>query len=271
MTSFILEQDGIAMGPIHVRLARNQDEIRTAQELRYDIFYREFGARPVRDVAELERDYDHFDNFADHLVVIDSRIADPGKNIIGTYRLLGGVAAKKAGRFYTAAEFDISPLTKGREGLLEMGRSCVHKDYRTRPVLQLLWQGIAEYVSHHNVKFLFGCASFHGTDPDEFALGLSYLYHNHLAPADFRPKALDDIYVSMNRIPNDRIDPKQALKSLPALVKGYLRIGGFVGDGAYVDTQFNTVDVCVVLKTSLATESYLKHYERKTGGQFDRE
>lgn len=271
MNPFILAQDGIAMGPIRVRLARNEDEIRLTQKLRYDIFYREFGAKPIGDVAEKELDYDHFDQYADHLVVIDERIAAPDQSIIGTYRLMREDAAKRAGRFYTTDEFDISKLTDNHKGLLEMGRSCVHADYRTRPVLQLLWQGIAEYVTYHDVKFLFGCASFHGTNPQEFALGLSYLYHNHLAPEDFRPKALDNEYVDMNMMSNDKIDPKEALKALPALVKGYLRIGGFVGDGAYVDRQFNTVDVCVVLKTSLATESYLKHYERKTGGQFDRE
>lgn len=259
------------MGPIHVRLARNADEVRISQALRYDIFYREFGAKPVGDVEEKQLDYDHFDQFADHLVVIDDRIADPEKNIIGTYRMMREDAAQKAGRFYTSDEFNIAKLTDKKEGLLEMGRSCVHADYRTRPVLQLLWQGIAEYVAYHDIKYLFGCASFHGTDPQEFALGLSYLYHNHLAPEDFRPKALDEVYVPMDMIPNDQIDPKEALKALPALVKGYLRIGGCVGDGAYIDRQFNTVDVCVVLKTSLATESYLKHYERKTGGQFDRE
>jgi len=259
------------MGPIRVRLARDADEIHLLQKLRYDIFYREFGARPIGDVADKELDYDHFDQYADHLVVIDERITDPEQRVIGTYRLMNEEAARKAGRFYTMDEFDISKLTDQYEGLLEMGRSCVHIDYRTRPVLQLLWQGIAEYVAYHDVKFLFGCASFHGIDPQEFSLGLSYLYHSHLAPEEFRPKALDRSYVNMNLMSPDQINSKEALKALPVLVKGYLRIGGFVGDGAYIDHQFNTVDVCVVLKTSLATESYLKHYERKTGSQFDRE
>jgi putative hemolysin len=271
MSEFILVGEGISFGDIQVRLAKNDLEIRQAQSIRYHIFYEEFCAKPAEKVLEAKLDFDHFDDYTDHLVVIDKSIADPHKAVVGTYRLLREDQALRAGRFYTSDEFDISKLTDNYSGLLEMGRSCVLPDYRTKAVLQLLWQGIAEYVAHHNIKFLFGCASFHGTNPQDHAEALSFLYHNHMAPEDFRPIALPDVYTNMNWMGADQINPKNVLRNLPPLIKGYLRIGGMVGDGAFIDHQFDTTDVCVVLNTSMLTDSYQKHYERKTGHDFGTE
>ena len=149
--------------------------------------------------------------------------------------------------------------------MLELGRSCVDAAYRNRPTMQLLWRGIAEYVFHHDISLMFGCASLHGTDVAAHALPLSYLYHFHLAPPALRPRALDDLYVDMNFIAADAIDQKAALVALPPLVKGYLRLGGFIGDGAVIDEQFNTIDVCIIVKTDLVTERYLRHYSRGDG------
>ncbi len=271
MNDFILDGDGISLGDITVRLARNDQEIHEAQKLRYKIFYEEFHARPTDRIEAEKRDFDHFDDYADHLVVVDKKITDPQKRIVGTYRMLRQDMAEKAGRFYTSDEFDISKLIDTNKSLLEMGRSCVYEEYRTKAVLQLLWQGIAEYVAFHDVKFLFGCASFHGTNPDDFKDELSYLYYRHLAPEEFRPVALPDVYTKMDRMPAEDIDGKKVLRNLPPLIKGYIRIGGFIGDGAFIDYDFDTIDVCVILKTSLITESYMKHYERKTGADFSRE
>jgi putative hemolysin len=268
MSDFILDGEGISFGDIRVRLAQNENEIKAAQHLRYKIFYEEFSAKPNEEIAAQERDFDHFDDFADHLVVVDTTIADKNKAIVGTYRLLRQEKAKQAGRFYTEDEFNISKLTENYSGLLEMGRSCVYPDYRTKAVLQLLWQGIAEYVGYYDCKFLFGCASFHGSKPDEHAEGLSYLYHNHLAPEEFRPRAHDNVYTKMNWMAAEQIDAKKVVRILPPLIKGYLRIGGFVGDGAFIDYDFDTTDVCVVLSTSHLTKNYQKHYERKTGFEF---
>ena len=271
MTDFILEGEGISLGDIHVRLARNEQEIYQAQCLRYQIFYEEFQAKPSEQAAIEKRDFDHFDDFTDHLVVIDKSIIDEDSAIVGTYRLLREDQAKKAGGFYTSNEFDISKLTENYTDLLEMGRSCVLSDYRTKAVLQLLWQGIAEYVAHYGIKFLFGCASFHGTDPQAHADELTFLYHNNLAAAEYRPKALDHVYVDMDLVDPSRIDPKKVLKNLPPLIKGYMRVGGCVGDGAFVDYDFGTTDVCVILNTATMNQSYQKHYERKTGSDIGRE
>ncbi len=149
--------------------------------------------------------------------------------------------------------------------ILELGRSCVHADYRTGATMQLLWRGISEYVLHYDIELLFGCASLPGTRSEDMALPLSYLFHHHLAPPALRPRALDERYVAMNIMPAGEIDRRLALAALPPLVKGYLRLGGFVGDGAVVDHEFNTTDVCIVVKTDLVTERYFRHYTREEG------
>jgi L-ornithine Nalpha-acyltransferase len=153
--------------------------------------------------------------------------------------------------------------------ILELGRSCVDVAYRGRVVMQLLWRGIAAYVFHYQIDLMFGCASLHGTDPDALAADLTYLYYNHLAPPAVRPRALPNRYVDMRRMAPDLLDPKRVQAQLPPLIKGYLRLGGFVGDGAVIDRQFNTTDVAVVVKTDLVTDKYYRHYERQLRDALD--
>jgi putative hemolysin len=147
--------------------------------------------------------------------------------------------------------------------VLELGRSCVRADYRNRAVVQLLWRGIAAYVFRHQIDIMFGCASLPGTDPGALALELSYLHHNHLAPPAIRLRALAHRFVDMNRLPVGAVDARKAIAALPPLIKGYLRLGGFVGDGAVIDHQFNTTDVAILVKTELITDKYYRHYERQ--------
>ncbi|HLB06879.1 MAG TPA: GNAT family N-acyltransferase [Alphaproteobacteria bacterium] len=245
----------IRVGSLEVRLALSAAEVDAAQALRYRIFYEEMRAKPTPEMAARHRDADAFDEICDHLLVLDhARDGDP---VVGTYRLLRRSVADRLGRsFYTASEYDIAPILAQPGELLELGRSCVDGRYRNRATMQLLWRGIAAYVSGHDITLMFGCASFPGTDPAVHALPLSYLYHFHLAPAAMRPRTLPDLYVDMNRLPKEAIDARAALLALPPLVKGYLRLGGFVGDGAYVDRQFNTTDVCIIVKTDLVTRKY---------------
>jgi putative hemolysin len=167
------------------------------------------------------------------------------------------------GRFYSADEYDIAPILAFPGRILELGRSCIHADYRGRAAMQLLWRGIAAYVFQHRIDIMFGCASLPGTDPDALATELSYLYHHHLAPPALRPRAVAGRYVDMCRAAPAPIDPRRVLVQLPPLIKGYLRLGGFVGDGAVIDRSFNTTDVAVVVKTDLVTDKYYRHYERQ--------
>lgn len=254
----------IVSGHLTVRLAVNEAELAAAQALRYTVFYDEMHARPDAAMRDARRDFDAFDPVCDHLLVIDTtRGQVAGGKVVGTYRLLRGAAAHASNGFYTAGEYDISPLDDFSGEVLEVGRSCVDVAYRNRPTLELLWRGIAQYVHYYDIELIFGCASLQGTDPAALALPLSYLYHYHLAPPALRPRALPERYESMDFMPPERIDAARVLATLPPLIKGYIRLGGFVGDGAVVDTQFNTTDVCVVVKTDRVTERYARHYERR--------
>jgi L-ornithine Nalpha-acyltransferase len=250
-------------GPLAVRLAETPEEIAEAQALRYRVFYEEMGARPDGDMARLKRDVDSFDACCDHLLVLDT-VRESGREVVvGTYRLIRRPAAAAHGSFYTASEFDIGAILDYPGEILELGRSCVDAGYRTRPTMQLLWRGIASYVFHHDIALMFGCASLPGTDPAALAVPLSYLHHHHLAPSALCPRALGERYVDMRLLDPDEINAARALAELPPLIKGYLRLGGFVGDGAVIDRQFNTIDVCIVVKTDLVTEKYYRHYERQ--------
>ena len=253
----------IRCGPIAVRLAETAADIEAAQALRYRIFYERMGARPLPEMALCRRDVDRFDRECDHLLVLDHGRGPGPERVVGTYRLIRRAAAQRIGGFYSAGEYDIAPLLAHSGVVLELGRSCVDAAYRTRAAMQLLWSGIAAYVFHYDIALMFGCASLPGTDPDALAVPLSYLRRHHLAPPGLCPRALPHRYVEMRRLPPDAFDPARARAALPPLIKGYLRLGGFVGDGAVIDEQFNTTDVCVVVKTDLVSEKYSRHYVRR--------
>jgi len=251
----------IVAGDLEVRLARDEADLDAAQALRYRVFYEEMAARPTPEMQAQQRDFDDFDALCDHLLVVDRRRAGAA-SIVGTYRLIRRSAAAACGRFYSAAEYDISRLVNWPGEVLELGRSCVDASARNMSTMNMLWRGIATFISHFDIEVMFGCASLPGNDLQRLALPLSYLCHKHLAPPELRARALPERYVDMNLLPAGSYDAKLAERMVPPLIKGYLRLGGFVGDGAVIDTQFNTVDVCVVVKTDLVTEKYFRHYER---------
>jgi len=259
----------IRVGCLGVRLATNAAEIEAVQALRFRVFHDEMGAvTDARQAAE-RRDRDAYDAVADHLLVIDHAIGQGAEGVVGTYRLIRTVAAERLGRFYSADEYDLETLLCFPGELLELGRSCVDVAYRTRAVMQLLWRGIAAYVFLHRIDLMFGCASLPGNDPDALAAELTYLYCNHLAPPALRPRALPHRFVEMRRLDPETLDPRRGLAGLPPLIKGYLRLGGFVGDGAVIDHAFNTTDIAVVVKTDLITDKYYRHYERQLRAALD--
>jgi L-ornithine Nalpha-acyltransferase len=243
-----------------IRLAKTAKDIEAAQRLRYKVFYEEWGAIPTPAMRQSRTEPDPFDEIMDHLIVIDEALGDGPESVIGTYRLLRGDVAKAHGKFYTSHEFDISSLHHHGGNLLELGRSCVLAPYRTMAVLQLLWQGISSYVTKYKIDTLFGCACLRGTNIDDVKEQLSYLYYYHLADETFRPRALDDVYVNMNLVTKESIDVKKTFISLEPLIKGYLRAGCMIGDGAYIDHQFNSVDVCIVLPTTQIAQKYRHHF-----------
>jgi putative hemolysin len=249
---------------IQVRLTQSDDEIKTSQSVRYNVFYEEFGAKPSPQMLETKRDFDNFDSIADHLIVLDTSRPKGCEQIIGTYRLLRRSVAEKHGQFYTSDEYHIERLLDSEQNLLELGRSCVLPQYRTRPVLQKLWEGIAHYLADHNIALMFGCASLHGTNIDEISEQLAYLHHYHLAPPEIRTHAIKSRYQEMNLHDKESLNAKKIFMSLPPLIKGYIRLGAHIGEGAVIDEQFNTTDVCIILPSAIVREKYVKHYERKT-------
>jgi len=255
----------LTSGSLEIRIGSTEEDILASQALRYRVFYQEMSAKPTPEMAAALRDFDEFDAVADHLQVVDHDLGSGPESVVGTYRLVRREQAARHGRFYSIDEYDISSITSLPGEILELGRSCVDQRYRTRRVMDLLWRGIATYVFHYDIEIMFGCASLPGTDIGTLALPLSYLHHYHKAPPDLCPTALPERYVDMNCMPLEAVDRKAGLLAVPPLVKGYLRLGGFVGDGAVIDPQFNTTDVCVVVKTDLVTGRYIKHYARHAG------
>jgi len=256
-------------GNLGVRIATTAAEIDAAQALRWRVFYEEMGAEPSEAALESRRDVDAFDAVADHLLVVDHAIGPGPEGVVGTYRLIQQEAAEQVGRFYSDEEYDLAPLVAFPGKLLELGRSCVAAEYRGRAVMQLMWRGIAAYVFRHQIDIMFGCASLPSTDPDQWAAELTYLYRAHLAPPALRPRALPERYVDMVRMDPAELDVKRVATCLPPLIKGYLRLGGFVGDGAVIDHAFNTTDIAIVVKSDLLTDRYYRHYERQLRDALD--
>jgi putative hemolysin len=255
------------LGSLEVKLAGSPAEIRRAQALRYRVFFEEMSARGDLRTHSLRRDADRFDRVCDHLLVLDHAASNRSligrrPRVVGTYRLLRDDTARLNGGSYTEGEFDITPLIRRKPSLrfLELGRSCVFQPYRNKRTVELLWHGVWSYVLAHGMDVMIGCASLEGADPDRLALQLSFLHHHARAPEEWRVRAYDHFYVEMNRLPRSAIDARRALRSLPPLVKGYLRLGAFVGDGAVIDRQFGTTDVCIVLPVSAIRSRYVNYY-----------
>jgi putative hemolysin len=223
------------------------------------------GATVAPGDAALRRERDRFDPYYEHMLLIDNEAApeDELDYVAGVYRLMTGTAAKAGIGFYGATEYDLTLLTDYPGETLELGRSCVAEPYRGGAGMHLLWTGLGRYVAQHGVKILFGVASFHGRDPAPLAQPLAYLHHNHLAPENLRVRALDGHYTAMDLLPPEKVDRAEALRAIPALIKAYIRLGGHIGDGAFVDHEFNTVDVCLLMDTENMVSRYQKHYSRQ--------
>lgn len=254
------------LGDMEVRLARDEVEIREAQRLRYRVFYEEMSAVPGALAQMTRRDRDAFDALCDHVLVLDHSGPGGRPAIVGTYRLLRQDVAERAGGFYSAGEYDLAPLLERSRGrFLELGRSCVLPPYRTRRTIELLWHGVWRYTLQHGLDVMIGCASLEGTDPDRLALPLSFLHHHAAAPEGWRVRALPRRHVAMDRMRADAIDMRAALAALPPLIKGYLRLGAFVGEGAVVDAQFGTTDVFMILPVSGISQRYIAHFGADAG------
>ena len=260
------------LGGLEVRMAESKSDIRRAQRLRYRVFYEEMGASPSFTALVRRLDEDPFDSICDHLLVNDLELAPtpthpwPSRRaprVVGTYRLLRQEMAERHHGFYTQGEYDIAPLIARQPRstrFLELGRSCVLAPYRTKRTVELLWHGVWTYVREHKFDVLIGCASFEGTDPAEHAMALSLLHHQSLAPPEWRCRAHPHLHQRMDLIPKADLDLKAALRAMPPLIKGYMRLGAYVGDGAVIDRQFGTTDVLIVMPVANINPRYFGHF-----------
>ncbi|UWU16502.1 GNAT family N-acetyltransferase [Rhizobium sullae] len=256
------------IGNLETRLARTAREIDAAQHVRYRVFVQEMQAQLPPEAMRRERDVDAYDAFCDHLLVLDRSIeGDSEDQIVGTYRLLRQEVAMANGGFYSASEFAIGELLARHpdKRFMELGRSCVLPEYRTKRTVELLWQGNWAYALRHGMSAMFGCASFPGVHPESHALALSFLHHTVLAKDEWAVGALPDLARSMDLMPPEAVNPKKALMALPPLIKGYLRLGAMVGSTAVVDHAFNTTDVLIVLPISSISDRYLNYYGADAG------
>jgi putative hemolysin len=243
-----------------LRLAGSEAEMRAAQRLRYRVFVTELGGDGALVDHDVGLEADRFDPFFDHLMLLDHRRAEDDR-VVGVYRVMRTDQATRAGQFYSEDEYDLTRLRATGRPLLELGRSCVHPDYRGGTAMMHLWNGLAEYIATHGIEVMFGVASFHGLDPAPLAGPLSLLHHRHLAPADIRPVARDAGFQPMDLIAADDLDRPAAIRAMPALIKAYLRLGGFVGQGAFIDRPFNCIDVCLVMDVARMSVTHRTIYQ----------
>jgi len=245
-----------------VKLAESEAELRAAQRLRYAVFVEELGGDGALVDHDARLEKDRFDPFFDHLILTD---AARGGAVVGVYRVLRDDQAARAGQFYSEDEYDLGVLKTSGRRLMELGRSCLAPAYRGGAGMFHLWSGLARYIIENEIEILFGVASFHGTDLKALAQPLSLLHHRHLAPPELRVRSRAPHYQPMDLLPEGRIDRRAGMLQVPALIKAYLRLGGYVGDGAFVDHAFNTTDICLVMDTERLSQTQKNIYSKGLG------
>lgn len=241
------------------RLAADASEVLLAQRLRYTVFIEELGGGGVGVDHDARTETDEFDAVCEHLLLFD-RARPEAEQVVGVYRLLDSARMASGQAFYSETEYHLDPLRNSGRRLLELGRSCLHPDYRGGSGMMHLWSMLSRLVDERGIGILFGVASFHGTDLSEHAEALSQLHTAHSAPEHLRPESR--VFQRLDLVPASEIDRVRAMKSIPALIKAYLRLGGTIGAGAYVDHAFNTIDVMLVLDTNNISERQRAIYRR---------
>ncbi|MCC5814984.1 MAG: GNAT family N-acetyltransferase [Leptospira sp.] len=258
MSTTVLQPTKKKEKKLTVRIAENQLEIERALALRYNVFNLELG-EGLPESASTRKDRDEYDYFCDHLIVIDEFNEN---KIVGTYRILKRSVAEKNLGFYSENEFDISNIYKLEDEVAEIGRSCVHPDYRDGSVITMLWAGLADYMVKEDVRYLMGCGSIHSTDSQMASEVYAFLkakdgltddaFRVYPKPGYEIPDFKDDIVVE---------DIKALTKKIPALIKGYLRVGSKICGIPALDSVFGTVDVYILFDRANITEKYGKHYD----------
>jgi putative hemolysin len=245
----LFQQEHSPHGKLTISLARTDTEVEEAQRLRFKVFAEEMGANLAS--AQEETDSDMFDSYCDHLLVRDNNT----NKVIGTYRILPPDRARNIGSFYSESEFDLTRLEHLRDRMVEVGRSCVHRDYRDGATITRLWGGLADYMIKNKHEYLIGCASISMKDGGHYAASVYKKVHKlYAAPAEYRvfPRC---------PLPLDALDQTLDV-GIPPLIKGYLRLGAYIGGEPAWDPDFNTADLFVMLPMSRLNAKYAKHFIR---------
>jgi putative hemolysin len=246
----LLRESGLHQSIRHrlsLKFASCTAEVREAQRLRYKVFAEEMRARLL--TREPGIDCDSFDPYCDHLLVRDTATNE----VVGTYRVLPSAQAKRIGGLYADAEFDLGRLAHLRDRMVEVGRSCVHADYRNGTIIALLWSGLGDYMIEHGYDYLIGCASISMADGGHVAASVYHrIKQNHLSPVEYRvfPRC---------PLPLEALNGTLAAPT-PPLIKGYLRLGAYVCGAPAWDPDFNTADLLILLPLSRLTPRYRKHF-----------
>ncbi|MCH9844227.1 MAG: GNAT family N-acetyltransferase [Alphaproteobacteria bacterium] len=249
----------IVQGSLSMRVATDENDILLSQRLRYKVFFEELHAESSEQTRAQKRDIDPFDDVSDHLLVFDSALADDEYGqLVGSYRLMRQEKLDDGQKFYTESEYDISRIKETFDNILELGRSCVRSEYRTKQVISLLWRGLSRYIMHYDIDVLVGCGSFHEANPQKHEAAIALLHHHHLAPTNIRSYSLSDYDV----LPFDETNhsSRHVLRDIPPLIKGYIRVGAYIGEGIYVDHKFDTVDVCMIMPIHEISPRYFNHF-----------
>jgi putative hemolysin len=256
------------LGALELRLAVTRREIRQAQKLRWQVFYQQGQAHLDRKSLIRRRDICPFDRLCDHLIVVDTQAQSKrGRRkprVVGTYRLLLQSIAEAHSGFYSASEFGVDGLVSRHPGMnfLELGRSCILPEYRARRALELLWRGLWMYARHHNIDVMIGCASMNGVQVETHRNILSHIHDRALARGQWRVAPLAGVNrpISEFKTPCPVTGDDPAVITMPPLIKGYLRLGARFGEGIFVDRQFGTTDVLVILPVSQINRRYIEYF-----------
>ncbi len=236
-----------------INFTQDQNQVREAQRLRFEVFNLEM-KEGLKSSYDRGLDVDDYDPICDHLIVRESK----DNRVVGTYRLLLGSQAGRHFGFYSEREFDLKNVKKLRGELLELGRSCAHRDYRDKALIHAMWQAIADYVRRHRVRHIFGCASLHTAEPEKVGEFYSMLKRNYYGPEECRVFPLPE--KSFAALNEDRQTEKDETLffQLPSLIKGYLRVGAFLCGPPALDQEFGTADLFLLLDVSKISSDYLR-------------
>lgn len=265
---------------LKVKLATTKDEILACERLRYKVFILEDGVVPSAKQKEEEREYDDADKNADFIMIKDTSLPE-GYNAVGFTRVFMRKHAKLNGGFLTANQYDLTNIENYDGEILEVGRTCVDKEYRSSMTMKKIWQGLSRYVIDNDIKVFFGVASFIGIDPKEFAETLSYFYHYHQAPKELYCPAIEKFETvsdtgtiqkgyaaKMDYIPKEELNVRELFKKIPPVIKGYVRVGMLTSDKASVDEGFNSTDILIIVKIDDANRAYFDHFVSRNKEEF---